>query len=194
MCPDWTWCTARVIVILMHSSELLARIQRRDHRALETLYRRTGPYALAVAKRIVGRMNEAEDVVQEAFVEVWRRADQYDQRRGSGEAWVLGIVRNRAIDRLRHRAVVLRAVQDEGAPPPTPLEDATAIEERRAVVAALAEIPRDQRAAIELAYYDGLSHSEIAAKIGEPLGTVKTRIRTAMEKLTKLLSAHRSPA
>jgi RNA polymerase sigma-70 factor (ECF subfamily) len=182
------------------SSELIAKISQRDRRALEELYRRLAPQALAFAKRLCSRLAEAEDVVQEAFVEVWRQAAHFDPVRGSGEAWVFGIVRNRAIDKLRHRAVVLRVATDAAREPVrenatvTPLEDAATRQARQAVQAALAEIPAEQRTALELAYYEGLSHSEIAARTKEPLGTVKTRIRAAMEKLSKQLVAHRSGA
>lgn len=179
------------------SAELIARVARQDRRALELLYERHVGTALAIAKRLVGRISEAEDVVQEAFVEVWRRADHYDVQRGTGEAWIYGIVRNRAIDKLRHRTVVLRVVGDAGREQlvreqatVTPLEEASQRQARVAVAQALKEIPAEQRVSLELAYYEGLSHSEIAQRTGEPLGTVKTRIRSAMEKLSKLLRAH----
>ena len=179
------------------ASELVARIALKDKRAMQALYERLAPHALALARRLVGRLGEAEDVVQEAFIEVWKRADQFDPRRGSGEAWVFGIVRNRAIDRLRHRTVVLRVlpgVQEQALrenATVTPLEEASARQTRQAVILALGDLPQEQRAALELAYYEGLSHSQIAARTGDPLGTVKTRIRAAMEKLQKLLTPHR---
>ena len=179
------------------SADLIARVAQQDKRALELLYERHASTAIAIAKRLVGRISEAEDVVQEAFVEVWRRAEQFDARRGSGEAWIYGIVRNRAIDKLRHRAVVLRVVGEASREQlvreqatVTPLEEASQRQARQAVVQAMQEIPAEQRASLELAYYDGLSHSEIAQRTGEPLGTVKTRIRSAMEKLSKLLRQH----
>jgi RNA polymerase sigma-70 factor (ECF subfamily) len=179
------------------SAGLLARVALQDRRALEQLYERHAGTALAIAKRLVGRISEAEDVVQEAFVEIWRRADHYDARRGTGEAWIFGIVRNRAIDKLRHRTVVLRVVGDAGREQlareqatVTPLEEASQRQARLAVVQALQDLPAEQRASLELAYYEGLSHSEIAQRTGEPLGTVKTRIRSAMEKLSKLLRSH----
>jgi RNA polymerase sigma-70 factor, ECF subfamily len=175
------------------SAHLVKRIASRDKAALELLYKRHGSIALALAKRIVGRMSEAEDVVQEAFVEIWRRADQFDARRGSAEAWTYGIVRNRAIDRVRKHSVRQRTAQEaanEREPASvSPLEEAQRREERLAVAHAVSSIPKEQREALELAYFEGLSHSEIAARTGAPLGTIKTRIRSAMEKLGLALSA-----
>lgn len=175
------------------SAELVKRVALRDKAALESLYRRHASVALALARRILGRMNEAEDAVQEAFVEIWRRADQFDPRRGSAEAWTFGIVRNRCIDRVRKQAVrnrtQLDASKEEREPASvSPLEEAQRREERLAIAAAVSSIPKDQRDALELAYFEGLTHTEIAARTGEPLGTIKTRIRSALEKLGKALA------
>ena len=177
------------------SAQLLVRIALRDKAALELLYKRHASVALALARRIVGRMNEAEDVVQEAFVEVWRRAEQFDPSRGSAEAWTFQIVRNRCIDRLRKHAVRQRTAQeslreDKEPASVSPLEEAQRREERLAIASAVSAIPKEQREVLELAYFEGLTHSEIAAKTGEPLGTIKTRIRSAVEKLAKSLGRH----
>jgi RNA polymerase sigma-70 factor (ECF subfamily) len=173
---------------------LLGRVARQDRAALRTLYDRWASQSLAVALRVLGSRADAEEVIQETFVEVWRRAAQFDVERGSGRSWVMAIARNRSIDRLRHRAATARLsdhARDEDAlpRPPTPLEDVEQREARDRVRAALMSLQPEQRRALELAYYEGLSQSEISEKLGEPLGTVKSRVRLAMEKLATLLPA-----
>jgi RNA polymerase sigma-70 factor (ECF subfamily) len=170
---------------------LLDRVSSGDAAALRTLYDRCSARALSVASRVLGVRSEAEEVVQETFVQVWRQAASYDASRGGAMAWVLTIARSRALDRLRTRAAAERAVaRSEDPEPPTqpaPLEAAEQRQLRQRVLAALAALPREQRSAIELAYYEGLSHSEIAARLGDPLGTVKTRVRLGLAKLAALL-------
>jgi RNA polymerase sigma-70 factor (ECF subfamily) len=172
---------------------LLERISRGDGGALRALYDRSGGAALAIAQRILGSRGEAEEVVQETFVQVWQKARDYDESRGGAVAWVITITRSRSIDRLRQRAASERAVaaSSTGDPGPTPIETpldaAVRGELRQRVAAALRALPMEQRRAIELAYFEGLSQSEIAARTGEPLGTVKTRIRSALGKLAGLL-------
>jgi RNA polymerase sigma-70 factor (ECF subfamily) len=179
---------------------LLERIARRDGRALRALYEVHSSRALAVALRVLRDRADAEDVVQETFVEVWKRAAEYDPARGSAVAWLVTIARTRAIDRLRARASLARA---EGAAANAQLELPAAapealevVEQRRArerIAAALESLPAEQRRAIELAYYEGLTHREIAARTGDPLGTVKTRVRLGMEKLAALLQKEGRP-
>lgn len=170
---------------------LLRRIAARDPRALRELYDRCAPVALAVAHRILRNSPEAEDVLQDAFVDAWRNADRYEARRGTAVAWLLTMVRSRALDRLRARASSDRAHHalqaEEGDPAPLPIESATQRQERDLIQGALAELPAEQRAALQLAYFEGLTQAEIAARTGEPLGTVKTRCRLALEKLARLL-------
>ncbi len=154
---------------------------------MSLLYDRYSAAAHAVAARILGDRSEAEDVLQEVFVRVWERADGYDTSRGSVAAWVMSSVRNGAIDRLRRREARNRAVEGSAAeirPRPAPREFP---EDLRRVSEAVGALPDDQRRPIELAYFDGLSQSEIAAKLGQPLGTVKTRMRLAMQKLREAL-------
>jgi RNA polymerase sigma-70 factor, ECF subfamily len=172
--------------------ELLGRAGRGDADALEALYRRHGPRAMGVALRVLRVRSDAEEVLQETFVEVWRRAREYTPSRGTVEAWLLTIARTRAIDRLRSRAARGRMAEAKGAEPPEPgpsLPDALAVAAQDAgrVQAALAELPKDQRVALELAYWEGLSQTEIAERTGQPLGTVKTRVRLALLKLAGLL-------
>ena len=172
-------------------ADLLSQVARGDRSALRRLYDRCGPLAMALALRILGSRGEAEDVVQEAFVQAWQKAALYDLRRGSATAWVLAIVRSRALDRLRARASSHRAQDalsaEAQAEVVLPIEPAQQRQERELVLAAVAALPEDQRAAIELAYFEGLSQAEIAARTKLPLGTVKTRCRLALQKLAGAL-------
>jgi RNA polymerase sigma-70 factor, ECF subfamily len=175
-------------------SELLARAGRGDADALEALYRRHGPRAMGVALRVLRERSDAEEVLQETFVEVWRRAREYAPSRGTVEAWLLTIARTRAIDRLRSRAARGRMVEAKSAEPPDSgpkLPDAlsSAAQDAERVRVALATLPAEQRAALELAYWEGLSQTEIADRTGQPLGTVKTRVRLALLKLAGLLGS-----
>jgi RNA polymerase sigma-70 factor (ECF subfamily) len=172
---------------------LLARVASGDMAALRVLYEEHVGRAMAIAMRVLRNQPEAEDVVQEAFLEVWRRAEQFDDRRGGVAAWVVTIARSRAIDRLRSTGTTSRAVEAaSGALIPTPeVLPCEQVDRRRdelRVAAALDQLPAEQREAIALAYFEGLSQSEIAAKTGNPLGTVKMRVKLAMAKLAKLLS------
>ena len=170
---------------------LLRRIAARDPKALRELYDRSASVALAVAHRILRSTPEAQDVLQDAFVEAWRNASQFDARRGTAVAWLLAITRSRALDRLRTRAAADRASNALKAeePPTVPLaiESATQRQERDRLQQALATLPSEQRDTLQLAYFEGLTQVEIAARLGEPLGTVKTRCRLALEKLARVL-------
>jgi RNA polymerase sigma-70 factor (ECF subfamily) len=174
-----------------------AQVAAGDTRALEALYQRHAGRVKALALRVLGSPPEAEEIVQETFVEVWRRAGQYDLGRGAVRAWITTIARSRAIDRLRSRGVGERHVaafaQEDGGPVAiSPLENVEQRAERERVSRALAELPDAQRRVIELAYYEGKSQREIAESTGEALGTVKTRVRLAMEKLGALLGGVKS--
>ena len=170
---------------------LLRRIAARDPKALRELYDRSASVALAVAQRILRSAPEAQDVLQDAFVEAWRNAAQFDARRGTAIAWLISITRSRALDRLRARAASERArtalKAEEPAAVPLPIESATQRQERERIQQALATLPAEQRDTLQLAYFEGLTQVEIAARLGEPLGTVKTRCRLALEKLARLL-------
>ena len=168
--------------------EAVSRAARGDQDALRVLYAAFGRRVQAVALRVLGDAAEAEDVAQEAFAEIWRRAGEYDADRGSVPAWIFTIARSRAINRknsLRSAARTAVAASRERG------ETAVAQDEgrlhRARLAEALAALPDEQRAAIELAYFEGLSQSEIALRTGEPLGTIKTRIRLGMEKLAASL-------
>lgn len=177
---------------------LVRRAAEGDERALGELYDRFGAVLYAIAYRIVGEKADAEEVVMEAFAQAWREAPRFDAARGSVAAWLSMMGRSRALDLVRARQRRARitdtaaAKEPEGAPamssgfraPGSALDDD---ERRRAVSQALAGLSSPQRTAIELAYYDGLSQTEIAERLKEPLGTIKTRMRLGMQKLREAL-------
>jgi RNA polymerase sigma-70 factor (ECF subfamily) len=174
---------------LLADEDLMQLVRQGDARAFELVYERHGTAAFSLAYRMTGRRAAAEDVVQEAFLSLWRSGARYDRTRGSVRTWVLGIVHHRAIDALRRnlRHDIHRA-SDEGleerfeAPERTDLQAARR-EEAAEVRTALAALPAEQSKVIELAYFGGFSHSEIANMLETPVGTVKGRIRLGLEKL-----------
>jgi RNA polymerase sigma-70 factor (ECF subfamily) len=167
------------------SLALLRRLAAGEQAALGEFYDRFAGLVNAVALRILRDVPEAEDVVQEVFVQVWRQASRYDPGRGSPEAWVSTLARTRSIDRLRARVARRRPSNGDGqavaVTPPAHSADALAVR------TALNELPADQRRVLELAYFEGLSQSEIAARLAQPLGTIKTRTRAAMMRLREAL-------
>ena len=169
--------------------ELMPLVREKDARAFEVLFDRHGGIAYSLAYRIVGERAVAEEVTQEAFISLWRSGGRYDSSRGSVRSWTLGIVRNRAIDALRSRAIRSEKVQfDDSILEQRPSEDRTDEEALRRETAgelrgALRGLPDDQSAVIELAYYGGFSQSEIASMLRLPLGTVKGRMRLGLEKI-----------
>jgi RNA polymerase sigma-70 factor (ECF subfamily) len=179
---------------------LLGRIIARDPAAVADLYDRHARLLFGLILRILRDRSEAEEVLQEVFLSVWTRAETYDATLGSPAGWLVRIARNRGIDRLRANAVrtrTLEAVQPGGAGPglaeETRVEDnpessAARSEQQRGVLCALGTLPAEQRELIEHAYFLGLTHSELAARFGLPLGTVKTRVRTGMKALRQQLS------
>ncbi|MBI1966779.1 MAG: sigma-70 family RNA polymerase sigma factor [Gemmatimonadetes bacterium] len=174
---------------------LVERMAAGDERALGELYDHHGGTAYAVAVTIVGERADAEEVVADVFGQMWRTAEQFDPSRGSVVAWLAAITRTRALDLLRARGRRARTIEraasmsDEGLAAPiaaagnAPDRGPELDEARRLVRRSLAELPAPQRRVIELAYFGGLSQSEIAAELQEPLGTVKTRMRAGLEKL-----------
>lgn len=178
--------------------ELVRRMTTGDEQALGALYDRHGRLVYALAYAIVGEAADAEEVVADAFAQAWRTAGDYDPARGSVGAWLTTIGRARALDlvrrRGRRRRALVRAAQadDHGlavpvAPAEAPDRDLERGEARALVRGALAALPEAQRRVIELAYFGGLSQSEIAAELQTPLGTVKTRMRAALDKLRAAL-------
>lgn len=185
-------------VAALDDQALLARVADGDSGALDTLYDRYSRVVYGVALRILGESELAEDVVQETFWRVWRRSSTYQFGRGQVASWIFGIAHNLSVDELRRQRSRPRPVYDtDETPVLRNLEDAHmdvaagALENERSrlIGAALQQITAEQREAIELAYFGGLSQSEIAARLQSPIGTVKTRIRLGLRKLRDLLLA-----
>ena len=164
-------------------------VDGKDPLAFEVFYERHGAPAYSLAQRIVGNAQLAEDVTQEAFLSIWRSRMRYDAARGSVRTWVLGIVHNRTIDALRRGAVHERKrEQFEGVEERHEARERTDVEaarreEARSVRSALETLPAEQRRTIELAYFGGFSHSQIAELLDEPIGTIKGRMRLGLDKL-----------
>jgi RNA polymerase sigma-70 factor (ECF subfamily) len=170
---------------------LIRRILSGDETALDILYRRYGGLVYSVAKHILGDSGAAEEVLQDIFHQLWRSASSFDSARGSLSSWLLVMARNRSIDRVRRRSPsVGEEVAETLHGPVLDLESVAAQNEMAARVrAALRALPEAQRLAMELAYFEGLTQSEIAKRTGDPLGTVKTRLRTALASLKTAFSA-----
>ena len=162
-----------------------------DRDAFGRFYDRYAPLVYPLILRIVGEPAEAADVLQDVFWEAWQRAGDYDPQRGSPEAWMVTRARSRAIDRVRaarRRGDVVSPVEDVASLPSEPVPDpADRVEEQRTVQSALERLPEAQREVIELAYYAGLTQTEIAERLKQPLGTVKTRIRLGLMRLREIV-------
>jgi RNA polymerase sigma-70 factor (ECF subfamily) len=176
----------------MIDPNLLALVAKGDQQAFSQLYDHSSALLFTMAVRILGNREEAAELLQDVYLEVWRKVSRYDVGRGTPLAWLVTLTKSRAIDRLRARAT--RGYQATNSleagtamqvadPSPSPLETQADQELRLAVGAAVAGLPQAQQQAIELAYYEGLSHTEIAQRLNQPLGTVKTRIKLGMSKL-----------
>jgi RNA polymerase sigma-70 factor (ECF subfamily) len=172
---------------------LVQRVAGGDAHALTALYDGTSRLVFGLVMRVLGDRSAAEEVLLDVYTQVWRQAVSYDRERGSPLAWLMMIARTRAIDRLRsgrqaqQRSEPLEKALDERSVEADPEEAAVTSERETMVRSALESLSTEQREVIELAYYKGLSHSEIATQLGQPLGTVKTRTRLGMIKLLELL-------
>ena len=170
---------------------LVLLVARGDDGALGALYDRFGRTAYGLALRVVRDRTLAEDVVQETFLNVWRNADRFIAERAKASTWILTLAHRRAVDLVRReqrrRAEPLRSEQREGQSPPTD-EEAWLRLQRERVQAALRALPDQQREALELAYFGGFTQSELADRLGEPLGTIKSRMFTGLARLRELLN------
>ncbi len=175
---------------VLDTDQLVAALRAHDERALTQLYDRYGSAIYGLALRVTGDAGAAEEISVDTFWQLWQHADRFDGTQGSLQNWLFTIARSRAIDRVRARIARKRTTAED----PTdvnevrrPEETAELVERRRLVRDAMAGLSADQRDALSLAYYEGLSHSQIAERLQEPLGTVKTRIRQAMVALRRTL-------
>ncbi len=178
-------------------AQLLRRIAAQDRDALAEFYDQTARPLFSIAYRMLGNAEEAEEVIQDVFVQIWTKAPTFDATIGLPFAWVMGILRNRCIDRLRARQrrarVIAETTEDQNletlvasSPPDTSLPES----ELAAIRAAVGSLPPEQQQAIKLAFFSGLTHQEIAGQLQEPLGTIKARIRRGMEKMRDGLEAY----
>ena len=171
---------------------LIRQVAKQDRNAFSQLYDRCSSLVFSLALRMLKGRSDAEDLLQEVFVQIWRQAANYSEERGSPEAWIINITRSRAIDKLRsirrmERSFVLtedpaRAESSEN------VESLAAESETRMTMnSALANLPEAQRKVLELAYFDGLTQTEIATRLAEPLGTIKTRMRSGIQRLREMI-------
>lgn len=171
----------------LSDSELIERVARRDHDAFAELHRRYARAMLGLALRRLGDRGRAEDVTQEAFASIWRSAGRYDRRRGPGAPWLYTVARNAIVDGLRRSPEPPAEAPDLPSSEPGPPEQAESAYVAWTVHRALETLPPPEREVIELAYWSGLSQSEVATFLGIPLGTVKTRTRSALARLADAL-------
>jgi RNA polymerase sigma-70 factor (ECF subfamily) len=183
-------------------AQLLRQMAAGNEQALGAFYDRWHPLVHAVVLRVLRSTDDVEDVVEETFWQAWRQAGRYESARGAVQTWILTIARSRALDRVRlanrRREEPMEGESGEQvlqlATDSDPSMDAESSERRKLVVAAMADLPGEQREALELGYFGGLSQSEIADRTGQPLGTIKTRMRLAMQKLRSSLQVLREDA
>jgi RNA polymerase sigma-70 factor (ECF subfamily) len=177
-------------------AELVDRMARGRIEAARELYRRLSPLVYSLACQITGLQEDAEEVLVDAFQQAWAQAGQYDPARATVTGWILNIARSRGIDQVRARWRWQRQKQKASEsiasfpvrPAASPETEAMRTEERTRLQQAIDALPPDQRRVIELAYFGGLSHTQIAEHLGQPLGTVKTRLRMAMKRIRSALS------
>ncbi|MDQ5824687.1 MAG: sigma-70 family RNA polymerase sigma factor [Chloroflexota bacterium] len=180
--------------------QLVSRIAGGDAAALEALYDRYVRQCFGLALRMVNEPGLAEEVVQEVFLKLWSRPDSYSSQKGAFVSWLLSLVHHRCVDELRKRSRTEVALDNEQPlsvintkpdPQPDPSEQVWVMEQQRVVRQALVQLPENQRQVLELAYFGGLSQSQIAERLSQPLGTVKTRMRMGLQNLRQLLESHK---
>ena len=184
------------------ASTLLSEVAAGNASSFEQLYDRYSAIVYALLLRMLGGAEDAQEVLQETFIQIWNRAHMFDQSRGTEAAWLLSIARSRGIDRIRSRKTRSQreadagreiSIRSESVDKEQGVQLAILAEEQRLVREALKELPEAQRKALELAYFDGMSQSEIAEALSEPLGTVKTRMQLGMKKLREKLKSTLRP-
>ena len=192
--PPRPSCDGPVIYPELSDAALLARISQSDRQALEALYDRYGRRVFALAARVLNDPEASEEVTQDVFLSVWRRVDSYRPGKGKFTTWLLTIAHNRTIDELRRRRRDLnRNSSDVGdhqnihGDAPLPADQIVAESEYAMLRRAMANLPREQRRVVEMSYFGGLTQTEISEQTGQPLGTVKTRMRLALKKLREWL-------
>jgi RNA polymerase sigma-70 factor (ECF subfamily) len=180
--------------------QLVSRIAGGDAAALEALYDRYVRQCFGLALRMVNEPGLAEEVVQEVFLKLWSRPDSYSSQKGAFVSWLLSLVHHRCVDELRKRSRTevaldndqpLSVINTKPDPQPDPSEQVWVMEQQRVVRQALVQLPQNQRQVLELAYFGGLSQSQIAEQLSQPLGTVKTRMRMGLQNLRQLLETHK---
>jgi len=172
---------------------LIQQIAMQNRDAFGQFYDHYSPLVYSLALRMLKVQSDAEDLLQEVFVQIWRQAQSYSAERGSPEAWIVNIARSRAIDKIRSIRRMEKSFVLTGDPASAESSDnvetsAVASEFRLTMNSALANLPESQRRVLELAYFDGLTQSEIADRLAEPLGTIKTRMRSGIHRLREILA------
>ena len=173
---------------------LIRQVANQDRDAFSQLYDRFSTLVFTLAMRMLRARSDAEDLLQDVFVQVWRQAQNYSTERGSPEAWIVNLARSRAIDKIRsirrmEKSFVLTDDPARAESSDNVESSAAESEARMAMNSALANLPETQRKVLELAYFGGLTQTEIATRLAEPLGTVKTRMRSAIQRLREMLGA-----
>ena len=174
------------------AAQLIQQIAQRDREAFRQLYDRTSSLVFSLMMRMVKVRSDAEDLLQEVFVQIWRQASNYNAERGSPESWIVNIARSRAIDKIRairrmERSFVLTDDPARAESSDNVEISAAKSETRMAMQSALASLPDAQRKVLELAYFDGLTQNEIAERLAEPSGTIKTRMRSGLQRLREIV-------
>ena len=189
-------CTGKIPVPADSTTavHLIKQVGNQDREAFSQLYERFSTLVFTLAMRMLKIHSDAEDLLQEVFVQVWRQAQGYSAERGSPEAWIINIARSRAIDKIRsirrmEKSFVLTDDPAQAESGKNVESSAAESETRLTMNAALANLPETQRRVLELAYFDGLTQTEIAKRLAEPLGTVKTRMRSGIQRLREIVSS-----
>jgi RNA polymerase sigma-70 factor (ECF subfamily) len=180
----------------MTDIELISNIAKRDRQSFDLFYDRYAQIIFNLCIRILRDESEAEDVMQEIFVQIWRDAERFDRTRASVKTWLFTIARSRSLDRYRSRKTIRKRIEEGSEEDLHQIASSEDVQDttimQKYVSNALNQISKEQRLVLELSYYEGLTQEEIAERLGEPLGTIKSRIRAALIKLRSLFSGEKS--